>query len=103
MGADRSPLMSETSENLRGQILSKLTSETFALFLIGDGVASVLQPRRHAALWRAGPGSPLRGLTTYFERRPRLSMAIGAIEIGVGLWMASRQQARAPLRPVPGG
>jgi len=94
--------MSSEPNTLTGQLLSKLTSETFALFLIGDGVASVLQPRRHAALWRAGPGSPLRGFTTYFERRPRLSMVIGAAEIGVGLWMASRQQARTPLPTVDG-
>ncbi len=90
-------------ETLQNKLVSKLTSETFALFLIGDGVASVLQPRRHAALWRAGPGSPLRGVTTYFERRPRLSMAIGAAEIGIGIWLASRQQARTPLTPVPRG
>lgn len=95
--------MSSEPNALRSQIVSKLTSETVALFLIGDGVASLFQPRRHAALWRAGPGSPMRGFTTYFERRPKLSMAIGALEIGVGLWMASRQQARAPLTPVPGG
>lgn len=97
--------MSEASlrETLQNKLVSKLTSETFALFLIGDGVASVLQPRRHAALWRAGPGSPLRGVTTYFERRPRLSMAIGAAEIGIGIWLASRQQARTPRSPVPRG
>lgn len=77
-------------------LFGKQTAETFALFLIGDGVASMLQPRRHAALWRAGPG-PLRSFTTYFERRPALSAVIGAAEIAFGLWLAHRQQGRVPL------
>ncbi|MET0182460.1 MAG: hypothetical protein ABW199_06205 [Caulobacterales bacterium] len=80
-------------------LLGKQTMETFALFLIGDGVASVLQPRRHAALWRAGPGA-LQKFTTYFEQRPALSAVFGVAEIGIGLWLAHRQQGRPPLPAV---
>jgi hypothetical protein len=69
----------------------KLTTETFALFLIGDGVASILQPRRHAALWRTSP-LPLEKAGNYFENRPWASIALGAVEIGIGLWLASKQQ-----------
>lgn len=78
-------------------ILGRQTLETFALFLIGDGVVSLLQPQRHAALWRHAP-QPIANAAAYFERRPMLSGLVGAAEIGLGLWLAHRQQPRALAR-----
>lgn len=75
-------------------LAGKQTLETFALFLVGDGVVTLLQPRRHAALWRHAPG-PIADAAGYFQRRPLLSGLLGVAEIGLGLWLASRQQPRA--------
>ncbi len=75
-------------------LVGRQTLETFALFLVGDGVVTLMQPRRHAALWRNAP-QPIAEAASFFENRPILSGFVGVAEIGFGLWLASRQQARA--------
>lgn len=69
----------------------RLTSETLAIVMIGDGVLSLLRPRRHVSLWRRGP-EPLADLLGYFENRPALTSALGAASIAAGLWLAYRAQ-----------
>lgn len=68
----------------------RLSSELVAILMIGDGVLALLQPRRHMRLWNTGP-EPWRKLCAYFEERPAQTMAVGALSIGFGLWLASRQ------------
>lgn len=70
----------------------RLVSEGVAMLLVGDGLVSMLQPRRHAALWDAGPGL-WRQLLRPFARNPLLTVALGATEVAAGLWLASRQKA----------
>jgi hypothetical protein len=68
--------------------------ELLAMFMIGEGVLALLYPRRHALLWKVGPRS-LRELTGEFARRPGLTRGLAAAEVGLGLWMASRQLSRS--------
>lgn len=75
-------------------LIGKQTVETFALFLVGDGVVTLMQPKRHAALWRNAP-QPIAEAAEFFQNRPILSGMIGVAEIGFGLWLASRQEPRA--------
>lgn len=75
----------------------RLSSETLAMLMIGDGVLAMAQPRRHVNLWRVGP-EPWREALSFFDRRPGLTAAIGALEVGAGLWLASRQRPARRLR-----
>ncbi|MGQ0533047.1 MAG: hypothetical protein ACT4OF_10215 [Caulobacteraceae bacterium] len=70
----------------------RLTSETLAMLMIGDGVLMMLQPRRHVTLWDAGPEA-WRKMIGYFEDRPALTMGLGALQAAAGVWLASRQSA----------
>jgi hypothetical protein len=66
----------------------KLSAETLAIVMIGDGVLSLAQPRRHVELWNAGP-EPWRNVCSFFEQRPLLTMTVGAASIVAGLWLAN--------------
>lgn len=77
--------------NLPMNLIGKQTLETFALFLVGDGLVTLMQPRRHAALWRNAP-EPIANAAAFFQQRPVLSGLVGVAEIGIGLWLASRQE-----------
>lgn len=69
--------------------------ESLAMMMIGDGVLAVLEPRRHVALWVSGP--PLwRALVEPFADRPGLTRCLGAAEVVLGVWLASRQRALPP-------
>ncbi len=65
--------------------------EILALLAIGDGVAALVQPRRHMRLWRDGPRWWARGMDVFVES-PALARAAGVAEIAAGLWWASRQR-----------
>jgi hypothetical protein len=70
----------------------KRIKEAIALLLIGDGIISILEPRRHTKLWVAGPGLYHRAMSP-LKRRPIAAQAVGLALIGVGLWLAQRQKA----------
>ncbi len=65
----------------------KLSAEMLAIMMIGEGVLALAQPRRHTQLWNTGP-EPWRNLVSFFEARPGLARASGAVSIGLGLWLA---------------
>lgn len=67
----------------------KMSAEMVAMLMIGDGALSLTQPRRHMQLWNAGP-EPWRTLVSFFERRPGLTMVLGAASIAGGFWLASQ-------------
>ena len=71
-------------------LATKMSLELLAISMIGDGMLALTQPRRHMRLWNAGP-EPWRRLCTYFEERPAQTMLVGAAFVGLGLWLASRQ------------
>ena len=66
--------------------------DTVGIMLIGDGVVGLLNPQRHARLWRHGPG-PYRRLMDVFIERPGLTRVLSAIELTVGVWIAQRAEA----------
>ena len=63
------------------------------MLLIGDGLLSVLQPRRHCLLWEVGP-EPCRQAIDEFATRPPLARVAGAVEMMAGFWLASRQEPK---------
>ena len=71
-------------------MIGRRLTQMWAMMVIGDGVIAMLHPRRHAELWEGGP--PLyRDLVAWCARHPNGTRALGAVEIGLGLWMATRQ------------
>ena len=64
--------------------------ELIAIPLIGDGVLGLVIPARHVRRWQAGPAW-WRDAMRPFVRHPQLTRWVGAAEIAVGLWLATRQ------------
>ena len=77
----------------RDNLSVRRIKETGALMMIGDGVLALAEPRGHVKLWLEGP-KPWRRTMKAFLKRPAMTRAFGLVEIGLGLWLASRQQAR---------
>jgi len=67
--------------------------ELLGMMMIGEGVTAAIAPIRHARLWEIGP-KPLRRLTKYLEDRPKLTVALAATEVGLGVWLTLRQLRR---------
>ena len=69
------------------------TAEMAAIFMIGDGVLGLLQPRRHVALWRSDvPAAD--ALVKPFAENDARRRVYGLFQIGAGLLRASRLVAR---------
>jgi hypothetical protein len=77
-------------------MISKQLKELCALALVGDGVLTAVDPKRHLNLWKIGPKPWVRALDT-LTRRPRLTRLLGVAAASAGIWWASRQKARSPL------
>lgn len=68
--------------------------EMAAMFMIGDGILGLLQPRRHVALWEdEALGAEI--LVAPFRERPGRRRAYALVQIGVGLALAARQRKDA--------
>lgn len=67
--------------------------ETFAILTLGDGLIELLAPRRHSELWEIGPGFTRRA-ARFFADNPGYMRALGAAQIGFGLWLALGQYNR---------
>jgi hypothetical protein len=67
--------------------------ELCALTLVGDGVLTAINPRRHLGLtrWRFGPKACARTMDALGDR-PRLARTLGLAAVGAGIWWASRQK-----------
>ena len=69
-------------------------AEMGAMFMIGDGVLGLLQPRRHVALWQDDAlGSDK--LVAPFRGRPGRRRLYAIVQIAGGLAIAARQRVRA--------
>ena len=74
------------------KLAAKRTAEMAAIFMIGDGILGLLQPRRHVALWRSDvPAAD--ALVEPFADRPARRRGYGLIQIAGGLWLATRLRA----------
>lgn len=65
-------------------------AETTAMLMIGDGVLAMIAPREHVRLWQKGP-TGFKRIMRRFEQRPGLTRTIGAVEVGLGVWLAFAQ------------
>lgn len=70
---------------------SKRLKESLAIVLIGDGVVALLDPDRHNRLWEEGPQA-YQEVMREFVRRPGITRLLSVLEIGLGVWLASRQE-----------
>lgn len=71
-------------------LAARRSLEVLAIFMVGDGLITLLHPRRQARLWRAGPPG-WRDLFDWLEERPGLTAGLAAAEAALGLWLARRQ------------
>ncbi len=65
------------------------SAEMAAVFMIGDGLLGLLQPRRHVALWRSKVAA-VDALVRPFADRPDRRRLYGAVQIAAGIALASR-------------
>jgi hypothetical protein len=65
--------------------------DLFAMLLIGDGLLSVLRPRRHCLAWEIGP-KVCRDFIDEFAQHPHWTRGAGALELGLGVLLAARQE-----------
>jgi hypothetical protein len=75
---------------------AKNWKELCALTLVGDGVLTAIDPKRHLNLWRFGPMACTRAIDA-LTRRPRLTRGLGVAAAAVGIWWASRQKPARTL------
>jgi len=67
--------------------------DLFGMLLIGDGLLSMLHPRRHCLLWEVGP-APCRKLVDEFVEHPSAARVAGTLELLLGVWLAFGQEDR---------
>ncbi|MFO7655143.1 MAG: hypothetical protein R6X25_15190 [Candidatus Krumholzibacteriia bacterium] len=72
--------------------MSERLKETVAIAMVGDGLLALVEPERHVRLWNSGPGL-WRSAMDPFEKRPMVTRATAVAQVGLGLWLASRQRA----------
>jgi hypothetical protein len=65
------------------------TAEMAAVFMIGDGLLGILQPRRHVELWQSEVPA-VDALIRPFKQRPARRRVYGALQLSAGLLLASR-------------
>lgn len=71
-----------------GSVGTRRTLEMAAIFMIGDGVLGLLQPRRHVDLWRsrfAGADALVRP----FANRPGRRRLYGLVQLVAGILLAA--------------
>ena len=71
-----------------GQLGARRAAEMAAVFMIGDGLLGLLQPRRHIALWRSDVEA-VDILVRPFHNRPLRRRAYGVLQLAAGLLLAS--------------
>ncbi len=69
------------------------TAEMAAIFMVGDGLIGLAQPRRHVDLWKEDAlGTEV--MVAPFVDRPGRRRLYATAQIAAGLWLASRQRPR---------
>jgi hypothetical protein len=67
------------------------------MLLIGDGLLSLLDPKRHCLLWEVGPES-CRELIDEFVEHPRMTRGVGFAELVLGVLLSSEQKPKLAER-----
>ncbi|MBY9061525.1 hypothetical protein K7957_01080 [Sphingomonas yunnanensis] len=86
--------MARATDDLEvSQLLARRSAEMAAVFMIGDGMLGLLQPRRHVALWRER-ALGAEALVAPFVGRPGRRRAYAVLQIAAGIALAARQRTR---------
>ena len=67
-------------------MLQKNLRRSLGWTLIGDGTAGMIWPKQYLRKLESGP-APLRGILEAFAERPKLTRALCAGEVALGLWI----------------
>lgn len=67
--------------------------EMAAIFMIGDGLLGLLQPKRHVELWESDAAGT-EVLVAPFRDRPGRRRLYGALQIAAGLAIAAGQRLK---------
>ncbi|MBB4619544.1 hypothetical protein [Sphingomonas abaci] len=82
--------MAKRQDEMSGTALAAArVAEMAAIFMIGDGLLGLLQPRRHVALWRSDMAA-LDSLVRPFAGRVGARRLYGVMQLGAGIALASR-------------
>jgi hypothetical protein len=68
-------------------------AEMAAIFMVGDGLVGLAQPRRHVDLWKHDALGAEKTVAPFVDRPGRRRL-YAAAQIAAGLWLASRQRPR---------
>ncbi|MEG8045506.1 hypothetical protein QP175_04330 [Sphingomonas aerolata] len=68
-------------------------AEMAAIFMVGDGLLGLLQPRRHVDLWKED-ALGTQALVQPFVDRPGRRRLYAVVQIAAGLALAARQRLR---------
>ena len=63
------------------------------MLMVGDGLLSLIDPKRHCLLWETGP-KVWRDFADEFAEHPQVTRGVGVAEILAGLWLASEQKPK---------
>ncbi len=72
-------------------------AEMAAIFMVGDGLIGLTQPRRHVDLWKDHALGAERTVAPFVDRPDRRRLYAIA-QIAGGLWLASRQRRHGQPR-----
>jgi hypothetical protein len=70
--------------------MKKRLLDALGLLLVGDGILSLVDPKRHCLLWEIGP-KPCRALIDEFVQHPRVTRIAGVAEAALGILLAEMQ------------
>jgi hypothetical protein len=86
-----------TWENIRSPLrarsngMKKLFLDFLGLLMVGDGVLTLIDPKRHCLLWEVGP-KPCQELIDEFAEHPRIARVSGLLEIFLGIMISETQK-----------
>ncbi|NJC33736.1 hypothetical protein GGR88_001210 [Sphingomonas jejuensis] len=75
-------------ENETMNLAVKRAAEMAAVFMIGDGLLGVLQPKRHVKLWRSDV-TAVDLLVRPFHKHPTRRRLYGVLQASAGVLLAS--------------
>ncbi|HXE54335.1 MAG TPA: hypothetical protein VN541_15035 [Tepidisphaeraceae bacterium] len=78
---------------------ARRATELTAMMMIGDGLLSLAEPRRHCMLWHAGPRFWERMMEPFIDH-PNMTRALGAAEFALGFWLATAQLPEEPVTSI---
>ena len=69
--------------------MNRRIAELMGMIFIGDGLLSMLEPRRHTALWMCGP-KIYKQAAHKLEDNPAAARGLGLVLVGLGLWLSTK-------------